>query len=245
MARRLICCPSRFTPTGVGTIKKLNNRYYDRPVHPHGRGDNRHFFSDTWKPITVHPHGRGDNGPLAEADSVAGGSPPRAWGQWTEERPPDTRIRFTPTGVGTIRARSRLQASAPVHPHGRGDNVGLGGLGRRRRWFTPTGVGTMPAERRRGWLIAVHPHGRGDNEEMLYPYTRDYGSPPRAWGQYRAAVARPTSSRFTPTGVGTMISYRSGTTASAVHPHGRGDNVDGGKRVRIYRGSPPRAWGQW
>ena len=113
---------ARFTPTGVGTITGSGSIIRNIPVHPHGRGDN------LYSAIVA----------LAEY-----GSPPRAWGQSVWRRYSQRALRFTPTGVGTIRARSRLQASAPVHPHGRGDNVGLGGLGRRRRWFTPTGVGTI------------------------------------------------------------------------------------------------------
>ena len=32
--------PTRFTPTGVGTICWSSGFYFDSPVHPHGRGDN-------------------------------------------------------------------------------------------------------------------------------------------------------------------------------------------------------------
>ena len=50
----------RFTPTGVGTIRRL---LYQRAAPP------------------VHPHGRGDNSPYAHLVKPANGSPPRAWGQ--------------------------------------------------------------------------------------------------------------------------------------------------------------------
>ena len=73
----------RFTPTGVGTI-------------PH-----RPAFRLYW---AVHPHGRGDNtGPLIRTEA-RNGSPPRAWGQSSEDAVPIAPPRFTPTGVGTILA---------------------------------------------------------------------------------------------------------------------------------------------
>jgi len=52
--------PSRFTPTGVGTMKTAQMTTSALPVHPHGRGDN-------------------DGGPV-QIRSL-NGSPPRAWGQ--------------------------------------------------------------------------------------------------------------------------------------------------------------------
>jgi len=72
---------SRFTPTGVGTMA-LDRR--------------PHFWH------TVHPHGRGDNAPSHPPDLPATGSPPRAWGQFTDS--------FGNNDYCT------------VHPHGRGDN---------------------------------------------------------------------------------------------------------------------------
>ena len=51
----------RFTPTGVGTIPKLEPAPVSKPVHPHGRGDNK---------------------VRSVASVLFGGSPPRAWGQF-------------------------------------------------------------------------------------------------------------------------------------------------------------------
>ena len=134
--------------------------------------------------------------------------------------------RFTPTGVGTMRAVFTSFSVGAVHPHGRGDNYTLTQtnvltLGSPpRAWgqfkkransklgirFTPTGVGTM------GFLVAqrchntVHPHGRGDNEHAESAARAGDGSPPRAWGQLHAIPRRDRATRFTPTGVGTMYS---------------------------------------
>ena len=91
----------RFTPTGVGTIVVRDADFVISAVHPHGRGDNETPTLNTIATI---------------------GSPPRAWGQSIIERNMYQDMRFTPTGVGTIRRPRRSFRQAPVHPHGRGDN---------------------------------------------------------------------------------------------------------------------------
>ena len=193
------------------------------------------------------------------------GSPPRAWGQWARKHTPRWSTRFTPTGVGTIAASTPILPRPSVHPHGRGDNVA--GEQRQRRetgsppraWgqlprpssalslrrFTPTGVGTM---RSTGYCLsssAVHPHGRGDNQLRSSIDVAANGSPPRAWGQCALPPQNELPARFTPTGVGTMWRGRSRRDASAVHPHGRGDNGLATKDGKSKFGSPPRAWGQF
>ena len=110
--------------------------------------------------------------------------------------------------------------------------------------FTPTGVGTIKPEVEPNHSEAVHPHGRGDNQIMEVALITTRGSPPRAWGQSGDSRVRSALFRFTPTGVGTILSLRVNRVAVAVHPHGRGDNVCCAMRERIIRGSPPRAWGQ-
>jgi len=181
--QRATGCGCRFTPTGVGTMASA--------------------ATDT-TPATVHPHGRGDNGVARERDPVAGGSPPRAWGQSPHRATPRPQSRFTPTGVGTIRWNSTSPSARTVHPHGRGDNLTaaaqwiwangspprawgqcrLNRPDRRQPRFTPTGVGTIWSRRRSGFGRTVHPHGRGDNALVDAKRGDDPdGSPPRAWGQ--------------------------------------------------------------
>ena len=153
----------RFTPTGVGTIPPRRATRNCSPVHPHGRGDNFRINSPT---------------------KSVGGSPPRAWGQYSDETARCVEKRFTPTGVGTMRTLEVRGDINAVHPHGRGDNrlTGqtldrLGGSpprawgqsrrsaeARRRQRFTPTGVGTMADVQVVAPDPAVHPHGRGDND---------------------------------------------------------------------------------
>ena len=132
----------RFTPTGVGTMGMLSNECRTTLVHPHGRGDNERF-GVVWSRVD--------------------GSPPRVWGQFNAARSSQSKPRFTPTGVGTIRTKTTIPPSTKVHPHGRGDNPppalsqhSLFGSPP-RAWgqspvdapevaasrFTPTGVGTI------------------------------------------------------------------------------------------------------
>ena len=91
----------------------------------------------------------------------------------------------------------------------------------------------------------VHPHGRGDNLRSQTPNSKNRGSPPRAWGQYRHAAQPVPALRFTPTGVGTIFSSAPRRWRATVHPHGRGDNSRSRRTLTRTSGSPPRAWGQY
>ena len=218
-----VCCYSRFTPTGVGTIKQK----------PHPSPDG-----------AVHPHGRGDNIAAAAAAPPASGSPPRAWGQSRGRTECGSPRRFTPTGVGTIGVRRAPTRCAAVHPHGRGDNCtavavvttpdgspprawgqfAITGVVPLQRRFTPTGVGTIGSPSSGPGSTTVHPHGRGDNRYRVGRGEHRAGSPPRAWGQCNDYRLQYRQERFTPTGVGTMY-WRI-------------------RRGGPQFGSPPRAWGQ-
>ena len=111
--------------------------------------------------------------------------------------------------------------------------------------FTPTGVGTIATTSRRSTWKTVHPHGRGDNANTSLAIGWMNGSPPRAWGQCQYIISNRLDERFTPTGVGTMPRCQTATSATAVHPHGRGDNDAVPPARGDRRGSPPRAWGQF
>ena len=194
---------ARFTPTGVGTMR------------PRSRAPSSG---------TVHPHGRGDNERSGFARTLERGSPPRAWGQCRCRFACCVRVRFTPTGVGTINRTITHHATHAVHPHGRGDNY--------------LQQHTVP-------YTTVHPHGRGDNAKTGAKSRQKRGSPPRAWGQLVAIVEFLHCNRFTPTGVGTMSASCCRPCSRTVHPHGRGDNFTYYDRRPAGDGSPPRAWGQY
>ena len=154
---------------------------------------------------SVHPHGRGDN---AKKYQTGG------------------RRRFTPTGVGTTRARSAFRTTARGSPP--------------RAWgqleVSPRTVDDAAGSPPRAWgqramrscltqQETVHPHGRGDNHLSL------------AGRAYRL--------RFTPTGVGTTEPRgTSGHIPLRFTPTGVG-TTSGSKRTTAEdTGSPPRAWGQ-
>mgnify|MGYP000922526296 CR=1 FL=1 len=240
---RLAQVGERFTPTPVGTMSCTR-------VSTHT--------------AAVHPHARGDNGALAVVEARRLGSPPRPWGQFIGVLQMHRMVRFTPTPVGTIRARGRHMRSPTVHPHARGDNspplmrgsrpygspprpwgqcFGRIALGFGRR-FTPTPVGTMGKIGVFSFSDTVHPHARGDNAMRLFDSIRGFGSPPRPWGQCAMRSFMIIEPRFTPTPVGTMATTPPRASRWAVHPHARGDNALERGIDRRGDGSPPRPWGQ-
>ena len=173
---------ARFTPTGVGTIQKRRATSARKAVHPHGRGDNLRCRAERAR---------------------RRGSPPRAWGQSARRRALPDRVRFTPTGVGTMYSPALPCPARAFHPHGRGDNASptfqsaRSGGSPPRAWgqffprptfadnrrFTPTGVGTIARLSKMLGRFSVHPHGRGDNATSARRGAASCGSPPRAWGQ--------------------------------------------------------------
>jgi len=193
----------RFTPTGVGTICASHSAGTTYPVHPHGRGDNGSTSPPRPATASVHPHGRGDNCDVDDSLAAHTGSPPRAWGQYIQAAVTAADVRFTPTGVGTMKAGLPRGLPTTVHPHGRGDNNANDAANVQpngsppRAWgqlrstteitvierFTPTGVGTIAATPAAARSAPVHPHGRGDNTGDGAKTRHVVGSPPRAWGQ--------------------------------------------------------------
>ncbi len=218
LTRRL----TRITPTGVGTAG---------------------WWWRAGRSGTDHPHGRGDGGETDRLNDHRHGSPPRAWGRPRVPKCAATRLRITPTGVGTAHGAGTPNRSRPDHPHGRGDGSNhptstrvMAGSpprawGRPDRRFsdhhdwriTPTGVGTARSSPDPRSLTTDHPHGRGDGDIKMEKSGRIIGSPPRAWGRRHEASGDARVVRITPTGVGTARAPRTGRACSPDHPHGRGD----------------------
>ena len=254
----------RFTPTCVGTTPAPSAtrrpmigsppRAWGRPdlerlseerrsVHPHVRGDDDYDRSVAGLDSGSPPRAWGRRG-HCRTDRASSGSPPRAWGRRGTRSWPAPLLRFTPTCVGTTWSIPRTRAAAAVHPHVRGDDpppstkVGEThgspprawgrlrgrGLGQDPRRFTPTCVGTTRVATA---LSPQHP-----------------GSPPRAWGRLDILPGVVPFGRFTPTCVGTTLSIESVPAVMSVHPHVRGDDVDGPADEIRDPGSPPRAWGR-
>ena len=233
----------RFTPTCVGTTA---------------------WAASVSAASSVHPHVRGDNSSLVRVSTAISGSPPRAWGQLPRSSRRPSRLRFTPTCVGTTEEAGEVEDAIPVHPHVRGDNLTTpqdfpaffgspprawgqphdGDTQDEADRFTPTCVGTTPPDPFVFVRWSVHPHVRGDNAAERQRLVGVDGSPPRAWGQPREVRLRPRRRRFTPTCVGTTSGRRSPGRCWPVHPHVRGDNLRTFPKYRSRAGSPPRAWGQ-
>ena len=111
--------------------------------------------------------------------------------------------------------------------------------------FTPTGVGKI---------------------EISVPrFAHICGSPPQAWGKCAHLVAKwrrflvhphrrgenaedvrlnMKNLRFTPTGVGKIVSLGAIADALTVHPHRRGENHSPITPAISENGSPPQAWGK-
>ncbi len=136
-----------------------------------------------------------------------------------------------------------MRLAPPVHPHGRGEHC------RKRRSlppparFIPTGVGNTRRLRSGIWSQPVHPHGRGEHSRDAWREKIVGGSSPRAWGTLLHYPLSKQSTRFIPTGVGNTLSRPSQIISRTVHPHGRGEHLQGqcGRIGQI--GSSPRAWG--
>ncbi len=89
----------------------------------------------------------------------------------------------------------------------------------------------------------VHPHLRGDRWPVAHESPRWFGSPPPAWGPPRGHLMIDTTTRFTPTCVGTAGRLHPAAPREPVHPHLRGDRSDIRGYLVLRSGSPPPAWG--
>ncbi len=187
---------------------------------------------------------RGDGPPGPPRMVYLTGSPPHAWGRRRRRREVAAQARFTPTCVGTAIAPCPFSPFSTVHPHMRGD----GAIWSIVAW---SAVGSPPhAWGRRASASqsvphpSVHPHMRGDGSAEIEILTRSLGSPPHAWGRPQGCDERDASTRFTPTCVGTATSEGVINNVRTVHPHMRGDGIDGQVIDVVATGSPPHAWGR-
>ena len=171
--------------------------------------------------------------------------------------------RFIPTGVGNTAYLSALASAGLVHPHGRGEHVGLAYQGEYTRgsspraWgtlalvsrhdglirFIPTGVGNTARRSRPAGRWTVHPHGRGEHLRQIMRVPGWRGSSPRAWGTRGNPTRNRARGRFIPTGVGNTPPGCGARQQGSVHPHGRGEHCTPGAARLRGLGSSPRAWG--
>ncbi len=219
--------------------------------------------SYTLPQLTVHPHVRGEYHIRRDKTIVYIGSPPRAWGIRLHRLLDALFNRFTPTCVGNTSLDTGRSLCYAVHPHVRGEYRVLGKRSRPhygsppRAWgirqrptakaavlrFTPTCVGNTPMMSLPVTVNPVHPHVRGEYADISEATRATRGSPPRAWGIPGDYALLPNRGRFTPTCVGNTGRPSRRLRKRAVHPHVRGEYVDGDVVRQPRVGSPPRAWG--
>ena len=193
------CC--RFIPTPVGNTNTGNRRSAGGSVHPHARGEH------------LSP---GRNNALLV------GSSPRPWGTPSLRGTRRSRIRFIPTPVGNTASRQCVTPRTAVHPHARGEHVGVGAHAasfagssprpwgtpvrrsrrRRARRFIPTPVGNTIRIVAATGCKPVHPHARGEHSVRSILSRSAAGSSPRPWGTHRAPDRQLPQGRFIPTPVG-------------------------------------------
>ena len=191
------------------------------------------------------------------------GSSPRTWGTPFTITQDSAVIRFIPTHVGNAPHATPARSRPPVHPHARGerywerliDQPSRGssprtwgtpkGYRARRcaRRFIPTHVGNAPGAEESTAFFPVHPHARGERGVSLSGDREVAGSSPRTWGTPLVTDWADARLRFIPTHVGNACLLAPSDSASAVHPHARGE------RSPLYSvrcsdaGSSPRTWG--
>ena len=198
--------------------------------------------SSRW-PHPVHPHVRGEYEPSYVVKDKDGGSSPRAWGIPRYLIPKRLHDRFIPTCVGNTRGAATPPHVDSVHPHVRGEYLGVSGVGNGligsspRAWgirprnpplraplrFIPTCVGNTIAPNRPPMIVTVHPHVRGE-----YTLSR---------------ISLIVALRFIPTCVGNTPCLGQRSPVLAVHPHVRGEYLTQFQNPYRLNGSSPRAWG--
>ncbi len=149
------------------------------------------------------------------------GSPPLAWGQFCTRDARSGKVRFTPTCMGTMRRYQYHLGFLSVHPHLHGDNIDVV-LGVAAHFGSPPlAWGQFPREVDRDDL-AVHPHLHGDNFACSFAIKLFSGSPPLAWGQCDRRRRGARQHRFTPTCMGTILDFFTGTVPilESVHDPG-------------------------
>ncbi len=214
----------------------------------------------SWK----HPHGRGEDAPAARHPAAGAETPPRTWGRRADRRSPAGAAGNTPTDVGKTVLDSGALPADGKHPHGRGEDGGLGnGIGQLsetppRTWGrpmrqpntsrqlrnTPTDVGKTGRNCSRRLAVRKHPHGRGEDSGPTVSTQRLPETPPRTWGRQFDASEYDEPIGNTPTDVGKTGAVHGVALRRRKHPHGRGEDAILKSRQIGATETPPRTWGR-
>jgi len=218
---------------------------------------------DSTARYSVHPHTRGEHAFIIHLPSDYDGSSPHTWGTPAPESTPQPDIRFIPTHVGNTHSCEHYLTNGAVHPHTRGEHLGLllpihistgssphtwGTLGGEIEKvlidrFIPTHVGNTPAPKVGYLPVLVHPHTRGEHDRWSDAKLLEYGSSPHTWGTRWWLRPRSPVLRFIPTHVGNTIGHPLIRRLLAVHPHTRGEHAPLRQGSRRDSGSSPHTWG--
>ena len=136
------------------------------------------------------------------------------------DRPP---VRFIPAGAGNSRCIGEPLYHWPVHPRGRGEQIGVCLRDLLLRGSSPRARGTVFCDALTNRHAAVHPRGRGE-QRAFFPSMR-------------------ATSRFIPAGAGNRPSELPELSRIPVHPRGRGERLRSSSRPLQIDGSSPRARG--
>ena len=171
--------------------------------------------------------------------------------------------RFIPTPVGNALAGESVPAPCAVHPHARGERLGLAhslywpvgssprpwgtpqSSARRGRSgrFIPTPVGNAPSWSTSRGPGTVHPHARGERSARRPGPRCAAGSSPRPWGTRTTFLGESIQRRFIPTPVGNAHGRTPCASTGSVHPHARGERCAPRISATVAAGSSPRPWG--
>ena len=233
----------RFIPAGAGNTPRHNDARLERAVHPRGRGE--HLLE-------------------CRHATPSAGSSPRARGTLFRSLSRMGGRRFIPAGAGNTGCIRRTLLPASVHPRGRGEHPNCSVLHRRWAGSSPRARGTQRQRAHRALAgarfipagagnthdvvcelhrRAVHPRGRGEHDVEAVPRQGVAGSSPRARGTQGLGGGEGGGARFIPAGAGNTASLRWPSSASPVHPRGRGEHGRGWMPGDRFGGSSPRARG--
>ena len=193
--------------------------------------------------MSVHPRGRGEQLGVTGCVGRDHGSSPRARGTASSLNCNTIKLRFIPAGAGNSSHSTVTALLTAVHPRGRGEqkvwdaNLGeyVGSSPRTRGTALPIASPTK--------LIAVHPRGRGEQVGFVVEERVTYGSSPRTRGTENGGDNEYAYGRFIPADAGNRVGRRTDAKSTAVHPRGRGEQLDLLDGLLHPVGSSPRTRG--
>ena len=233
----------RTIPTHVGRTRRGGASRMSHPDHPHARGEN---------PVVT----------ISKCGTV--GPSPRTWGERFDDGLLAGEFRTIPTHVGRTHVGTSCSAWIADHPHARGENVSRGAFWAAsigpspRTWgerseaavrafnlrTIPTHVGRTNQASANKRHAPDHPHARGENGRPEGFPDEPGGPSPRTWGEPDTILIWPTMWRTIPTHVGRTPRPWTGLTATADHPHARGENSIPPENYPGNHGPSPRTWGE-